>query len=50
MNEFSRIDRDYDSGLIGRVMKNSDFKGDRAKLAHDLEHDDDMVRDWLELG
>lgn len=42
--EFNRIDRNIDAGLIGRIMHNSDFKGGRSELAHDLQNDDDMVR------
>lgn len=42
MAEFVRIDK-LDAGLIDRIIKNSGFQGGRAKLAHDLESDDDMV-------
>lgn len=41
--EFERVEKEF-PGLLERAMRNSNYMGDRSRLARELEGDDDMVR------
>lgn len=41
---FDSIDKEFGTALLERVLRNSDLKGGRHQLVHDLESDNDMVR------